>query len=316
MSNKISVIIPTYNRAHTIEKAINSVIEQTHQNWECLIIDDGSQDKSIDIISQAIKEDDRFYFIKRPSSRKKGAASCRNIGLEHMSGDFVQFLDSDDYISKNKFETQLSKLKNANIDAVATCRYGIQKSSWTYPKVFAKKEIFKNFDDPSDLFRQFAINFSYFPLNVYLIPKNVIKSAGLWNEDLSVNDDGEYFCRVMLKSSEIVFCKESYAVYRTGAGNRLTGKLRTPSGIESFVQSWNLIDKNIYAEKGVKNHIYVQMAKRELQHRLAKENPALINKYKEFLNGKWSYFPFHFTYFLHKVRSRLFLSYTEEKLKF
>lgn len=96
MQSKISVIIPTHNRAHIILDALKSVTSQTYSNWECLIIDDRSTDNSEEVIKSFIENDQRFIFFKRPKQRPKGAASCRNLGLENMTGDFVQFFDSDD----------------------------------------------------------------------------------------------------------------------------------------------------------------------------------------------------------------------------
>lgn len=309
MKFKISVIIPTYNRAHIVKDALESVSMQTYSNWECIIIDDGSTDFSEKVIKEFIHKDQRFKFIKRPQARIKGAATCRNIGLENATGDYIQFLDSDDFIATNKFEVQIKLLENENLTTIGTCKYGLMRPIWDKPKIFSGKNIFRTFNNPRDVLMSFAINFSYFPLHVYLIPKMIIEKAGKWNENLTVNDDGEYFSRIILNSSKIKYCGNTFAVYRTGAGNRITRRMAEDAGIQSYVESWNLIEKNIYKKTGIKNHLYVQGAKMDLYQRLNNENPTLISKHSHFLKDKWSN-PSYFTMkMINKLRTKLFVSF-------
>lgn len=93
----ISIIIPTYNRAVVIQKALDSVIAQTYINWECIVVDDGSTDATLEVLKKYNEQDSRILFFKR-ERLPKGAPTCRNIGLEHAKGDYVIFLDSDDYL--------------------------------------------------------------------------------------------------------------------------------------------------------------------------------------------------------------------------
>lgn len=97
MTPTVSIIIPTYNRVHTITKALNSIVEQTYSQWECIVVDDGSSDGSLELLEEFHKTDTRITFYKR-HREPKGAPTCRNIGLENATGDYVVFLDSDDYL--------------------------------------------------------------------------------------------------------------------------------------------------------------------------------------------------------------------------
>ncbi|SFZ92949.1 Glycosyltransferase involved in cell wall bisynthesis [Flaviramulus basaltis] len=96
MEPLVSIIIPTFNRAHLIVKTLNSVIQQTYHNWECIIVDDFSKDKTVDVLRAFCNQDKRFKFYVRPEEQVKGAPTCRNIGLFKSNGDYVIFLDSDD----------------------------------------------------------------------------------------------------------------------------------------------------------------------------------------------------------------------------
>jgi len=93
----ISIIIPAFNREKLITVALNSVIAQSYSSWECIVVDDGSTDNTISIVKQYQKQDSRISFFER-LREPKGAPTCRNIGLEHAQGDYVVYLDSDDYI--------------------------------------------------------------------------------------------------------------------------------------------------------------------------------------------------------------------------
>jgi glycosyltransferase involved in cell wall biosynthesis len=89
-----SIIIPTYNRAHLISKAIDSVIAQTYENWELIFVDDGSTDKTKELILSYQKKDERIRYIYQDNSERSVA---RNNGIDNANGQYICFLDSDDY---------------------------------------------------------------------------------------------------------------------------------------------------------------------------------------------------------------------------
>lgn len=93
----ISIIIPTYNRDELIKKALDSIQDQTYANWECIVVDDGSTDNSLKVLKSYNDKDSRIQYFQR-HRLPKGASTCRNIGLEHATGDYVLYLDSDDYL--------------------------------------------------------------------------------------------------------------------------------------------------------------------------------------------------------------------------
>src|SRR5690554_5935610 len=107
----VSIIIPTYNRAHLIGETLDSVLAQTYTNWECIIIDDGSSDNTEQLLSKYTEKDLRFQYLTRPSNSPKGANACRNFGLENSKGDYVNFFDSDDIMHPDKLLTQVRILQ-------------------------------------------------------------------------------------------------------------------------------------------------------------------------------------------------------------
>jgi glycosyltransferase involved in cell wall biosynthesis len=104
---KISVIIPTYNRADLVSRAIESVIDQTYQDWELLVVDDGSTDNTKEVVEKFVKKDSRIkYFLQS----NQGASSARNFGIKNSRGDFVAFLDSDDLYLPDNLEKKIAIL--------------------------------------------------------------------------------------------------------------------------------------------------------------------------------------------------------------
>lgn len=107
----VSVIIPTYNRAEVIGETLQSVKNQTYQNWECIIVDDGSDDNTEELIENLSQKDSRYKFFKRDKAPKGGPA-CRNIGIENAKGEFIIFLDSDDFLANFCLELRVQFMKD------------------------------------------------------------------------------------------------------------------------------------------------------------------------------------------------------------
>jgi glycosyltransferase involved in cell wall biosynthesis len=115
MSN-ISIVIPSYNRAGVIGHTLQSLIDQTYQDWECIIVDDGSTDGTLEVIQTFVKQDNRFSFYKR-DRLPKGAPTCRNIGWRRAKADKIIFLDSDDLFLPWAIEERMAlTYRNNNLD--------------------------------------------------------------------------------------------------------------------------------------------------------------------------------------------------------
>lgn len=108
MKPLVSIIIPTYNRAHLISETLNSVLAQTYINWECIIVDDGSTDNTEEVIKKYLNSDSRFVYLSRPVNKKKGPSSCRNFGIAKSYGEYIVFLDSDDLFVSTCIENRIA----------------------------------------------------------------------------------------------------------------------------------------------------------------------------------------------------------------
>jgi len=111
MSDLVSILIPMYNSAKYIEEAIDSCLEQTHQNFEIICVDDGSTDGTASVVNEHVDNDKRIKYYYKTNG---GSASARNYGLEYCTGEFIQLLDADDILLPASIEIKLNKIKDSD----------------------------------------------------------------------------------------------------------------------------------------------------------------------------------------------------------
>ena len=107
----VSIVMPIFNRAEVIITTLNSVLSQSYKNWECIIVDDGSTDATMSIISKISSKEERFKIFQRGHEIPKGAPSCRNIGIAKSCGEFIIFLDSDDTLELHCLESRVKEFE-------------------------------------------------------------------------------------------------------------------------------------------------------------------------------------------------------------
>nr|WP_298332153.1 glycosyltransferase family 2 protein [uncultured Christiangramia sp.] len=114
LTPQVSVIIPTYNRGCFLGETIDSVRAQTFISWECIVVDDGSDDYTKELMEFYCSRDSRITYHIRPKNRKKGANACRNYGFENSKGNYINWFDSDDLMHPEKLEQQVTALQNSS----------------------------------------------------------------------------------------------------------------------------------------------------------------------------------------------------------
>lgn len=129
MKPLVTIIMATYNRAHFIKETLISIQNQTFENWECIIIDDGGTDNTQDVINSILENDTRFQFVKRTENYQKGLPGCRNFGLYLAKGDYIVFFDDDDIIHPDNLKIGVETLKDSDF---SFCHY--QKLSFEEDK--------------------------------------------------------------------------------------------------------------------------------------------------------------------------------------
>lgn len=173
----VSIIIPNYNRASLIGETLDSIISQTYENWECIIVDDGSIDNSIEVISKYVEKDNRFLLFQRPTDYSKGANACRNIGMQKSKGDYIIFFDSDDLMMKNHVEAKLHFMTTQNLD------YAVFKS--------------KNFGQPNNISEN--IDYSYYQEYAFTADNYLLNKLRFFTNDLIIKSDLAKKCEFFFK---------------------------------------------------------------------------------------------------------------------
>ncbi len=141
----ISIIIPVYNTERYIERCLESVINQTYNNLEIIVIDDGSEDNSYRICENFSQKDNRIILLQKENG---GQASARNLGIKRATGDYISFVDSDDWIESDMYEKMLYAVKDRE-NSIAVCgRYKVEEDTMAKISSFtAEKEITWDFTE-------------------------------------------------------------------------------------------------------------------------------------------------------------------------
>lgn len=207
---KVSILIPLYNAEKYIAQTICSALNQSWNDKEVIVVDDGSTDLSLNIAKSFERENVRVV-----NQANKGAGSARNLAFQLSTGDYIQYLDSDDLLSDDKIEKQLKTASGFGFDPdiLITCKTNFFETE-IYNASPAIQSTDKSYDIPIDLLIDLFANISFISLHAFLTPRSLILQSDKWNEKLSANDDGDFFARVISNSKKVSFCNEGIAYYR------------------------------------------------------------------------------------------------------
>lgn len=234
----ISICIPVYNSSKWLRETISSALNQSYKNIEIIIVDDGSTDNSWNIIREYQKKFPAI--IKAFRQQNKGASSARNKALIESKGNYIQWLDSDDILAENKIQEQMKFIsKNNDPFILHSSSFGIFYHSIKRAK-FIKNDLWSDLSPVKWLFYHLKLGYYMFPA-AWLVSRELTEIAGKWNEELSYNDDGEYFCRVVSHSYLVKFHENASCFYRKGSYNSLSRSLgKKKKTVLSFHTSINL----------------------------------------------------------------------------
>jgi glycosyltransferase involved in cell wall biosynthesis len=281
MNSLVSIIIPAYNRAHLIGETLDCVLAQTYSNWECIVVDDCSTDETYILLDEYSTRDNRFRYIVKPAEIKKGASISRNLGLKAAKGEFIQFLDSDDILAPNKIEVQLDLLKKESKYTISTCMWGKFNELGEPLNLTENNVDYKNFDTIKEYFDLIGLYGGFFPSHGFLMNKELINYSGYWNESLTVNDDGEFFFRILLNSDKILFSDKTYVLYRSNSTDNLS-LLNSESKAISLLNSWRIIEALYVAKYNEVSSIYINKKKSSVYYELKRQYPHIVSQNRDF----------------------------------
>lgn len=225
MNPTVSVIIPVYNNARTISRTVDSVLAQTIDDIEVIIVDDGSTDDTRAHLKPYGKRIRYFY----QSNQERSAA--RNNGLLQARGQYIAFLDADDYWLPLKLEKQIAVFQNnPELGLVYSQAYVIKKQD--QPLYILGKKGIDSSNDPSETFCRLLVG-NFIPSPTPLISRQCVRDAGFYDEKISIREDNDYWLRVA-RNYPILGIPEPLAFYQLSEGDFLK-KLAAKNAQDAYV---------------------------------------------------------------------------------
>ncbi len=203
----ISIIIPTYNRAHLLGETLSSISKQTYTNWECIVVDDGSSDGTAKLLAAYCENDKRFQYHHRPKDMPKGANACRNYGFELSEGEYVNWFDDDDVMLELFLEEKVN-LFNKDLKLVICSGYYVNE------KLQNKEEIFLS--ENMNLFKDYVLWNLHILTPSILFRKSFLIDKDLFSYNIVRGQETQLFSRLFfgLKSSEYKIINKQLFLYR------------------------------------------------------------------------------------------------------
>lgn len=227
MPPKVSVIIPCRNGAAWLAAAIESCLAQSWPNLQVIVVDNGSTDGSL-----AVAQGYRSGAVTVLECRQESAGAARNLGLARADGEWIQFLDADDVLHADKVRLQVERLAAAPPRAIASGAWARFRESPS-EAVFSAEPVWRDFA-PADFLIASWRGGGMMPNFAWLTPRALIDEVGPWNEQLSLNDDGEFFSRAVLASSGIVFCDGARGYYRSAGFSTVSNRRDREALVSAF----------------------------------------------------------------------------------
>jgi glycosyltransferase involved in cell wall biosynthesis len=203
---RVSVIIPTYNRAYFLPRAVKSVLAQTFQDFELIVVDDGSTDDTKKTVKEFQKKDKRIKYIWQENSGRPAVA--KNTGIKAAQGRYIAFLDDDDEWLPEKLEKQLKLFNETKNLGVVGCNcWNVYENKNNKKREYRIK---KNANQKSVFSKNLERCFIHSSSSV-IIPRRVFDAVGLYDESLNINDDWDLYIRILKNhvfdfAGEPLFC--------------------------------------------------------------------------------------------------------------
>lgn len=216
MKPLVSILVPAFNTEEFLAEALTSALAQTWPRTEIIVVDDGSTDGT-----PAIARRFASGRVKVVAQEHQGAAAARNAAFALSQGDFIQWLDSDDLLAPEKVERQLSRLlQQGHRTFMASGPWGRFMYRPSRAR-FVPTGLWRDLPAAEWLLGKLGRN-EYMQTATWLVSRELAEAAGPWDTRLVVDDDGEFFCRVLLASDGVLFVPDAKVFYRLRGSERLS----------------------------------------------------------------------------------------------
>jgi glycosyltransferase involved in cell wall biosynthesis len=212
----VSILIPAYNAGEWIADTLQSAIGQTWERKEIIVVDDGSRDQTAEVARRFASRG-----VAVVSKENEGAAATRNYALRLAQGDYIQWLDADDLLAPDKIEQQMGVLRKSDSRRILLSSPWAPFNYRATRARFIPTSLWQDLSPVEWLLRKMGNNL-HMQTATWLTSRELVAEAGPWDTRLLSDDDGEYFCRVLLASEGTRFAHAAKVFYRTTASSRLS----------------------------------------------------------------------------------------------
>lgn len=270
--------MPAYNSQDYIMASILSVINQTYQNWELIIIDDGSIDNTAVIVKSMQVKYDNIIYLHQANGKQ---AKARNFGIKNSKGVFLAFLDSDDLWLPEKLEKSLFLFNHNVYDLLFTESYITSKKLINPKESFSQKMGVKAGEYYGDLALKQFIEYNRVPILTVLVKKDKVTELGGFDEKCVPAEDYDLWMRLLIKGSKFISTDEALSIYRLQHNSSTAAdRLATSAVLKSFNSNFSISDIN---HLKVKIHIKVWVKRWISIHFLSQDNRyEVIQTLKDF----------------------------------
>jgi GT2 family glycosyltransferase len=212
----VSILIPAFNAEEWIGDTLRSALAQTWPHKEIIVVDDGSTDQTVARARQY-----EAGGVRVVTQKNQGAAASRNNAFALCHGDYIQWLDADDLLSPDKIASQMEAVERGGTSrTLLSSGFGKFMYRW-YRAPFIPTELWHDLTPAEWLIRKMGQNL-YMQTATWLVSRELTEAAGPWNTSMLSDDDGEYFCRVLLKSDGTRFVPQAKVYYRALGSDSLS----------------------------------------------------------------------------------------------
>jgi glycosyltransferase involved in cell wall biosynthesis len=215
MEPLVSILIPAYNAERSIVQTIESALAQTWARKEIIVVDDGSKDGTLEAARTVSSP-----LVKLFGQQNAGSAAARNQAYSLSQGDYIQWLDADDLLSANKVAKQVDALRRAGPRTLASAGWAYFRNRPSTAR-FVPNPLWESLSPVEWMVRKWENN-NHMQTATWLVSRELTGAAGPWDPRLVVDDDGEYFSRVIMRSDYITFVPDARVYYRISSGARVS----------------------------------------------------------------------------------------------
>lgn len=224
----VSILIPCHNAGHWLAETLESALAQTWPHREIIVVSDGSTDDSAKI-ARAFAP--RVTVIEQPQA---GQSAAFNTAIRSARGSYYEFLDADDLLAADKIEQQILRLKNLPANWVATCPWIRFHETPVLGPAPQPGPLAEDLAPVDWLIRLWSSDWMMHGA-AWLVPAEIIRRTGGWNEQLSLINDFDFFARVVLASAGVAYCANTHTLYRSGLLGSLSNQRSAAAWQSAFL---------------------------------------------------------------------------------